>query len=79
MFDFSRTFRSVNTDLFFNFSDIFLISPTSDSSDFLLNRAVRAVGDVFFFRILPTFNILNIRQGVRKVKNWIKTHVLYSI
>ena len=28
---------------FFNFSDIFLISPTSDPSDFLLNRAVRAV------------------------------------
>ena len=43
MFDFSRTFRGVNTDFFFNFSDIFLISPTSDPSDFLLNRAVRAV------------------------------------
>ena len=43
MFDFSRTFRGVNTDFFFNFSDIFLISPTSDLSDFLLNRAVRAV------------------------------------
>jgi hypothetical protein len=43
VFDFSRTFRGVNTDFFFNFSDIFLISPTSDLSDFLLNRAVRAV------------------------------------
>jgi hypothetical protein len=43
VFDFSRTFRGVNTDFFFNFSDIFLISPTSDPSDFLLNRAVRAV------------------------------------
>ena len=43
MFDFSRTFRGVNTDFFFNFSDIFLISPTSDPSDLLLNRAVRAV------------------------------------
>ena len=43
MFDFSRTLRGVNTDFFFNFSDIFLISPTSDPSDFLLNRAVRAV------------------------------------
>jgi hypothetical protein len=29
---------------FCNFSDIFLISPTSDPSDFLLNRTVRAVG-----------------------------------
>jgi hypothetical protein len=38
--DFSRTFRGVNTDFFLNFSDIFLISPTSDPSDFLLNRAV---------------------------------------
>jgi hydroxymethylpyrimidine/phosphomethylpyrimidine kinase len=43
VFHFSRTFRGVNTDFFFNFSDIFLISPTSDPSDFLLNRAVRAV------------------------------------
>ena len=43
MFDLSLTFRGVNTDFFFNFSDIFLISPTSDPSDFLLNRAVRAV------------------------------------
>jgi hypothetical protein len=43
VFDFSQTFRGVNTDFFFNFSDIFLISPTSDPSDFLLNRAVRAV------------------------------------
>ena len=32
----------VNTNFLKNFSDIFLISPTSDSSDFLLNRAVRA-------------------------------------
>jgi hypothetical protein len=40
----SRTFRGVNTDFFLNFSDIFLISPTSDPSDFLLNRAVRARG-----------------------------------
>ena len=31
---------------FFNFSDIFLISLTSDPSDFLLNRAVRAVSRV---------------------------------
>ena len=45
MFDFSRTFRGVNTDFSFNFSDIFLISPTLDPSDFLLNRAVRAVTD----------------------------------
>jgi hypothetical protein len=43
VFNFSRTFRGVNTDFCFNFSDIFLISPTSDLSDFLLNRAVRAV------------------------------------
>ena len=49
MFDFSRTFRGVNTDFFFNFSDIFLISPTSDPSDFLLNRAVRAVYKIFVF------------------------------
>jgi hypothetical protein len=35
VFDFSRTFRGVNIDFFFNFSDIFLISPTSDLSDFL--------------------------------------------
>ena len=46
MFGFSRTFRGVNTDFFFNFSDIFLISPTSDLSGFLLNRAVRAVSTV---------------------------------
>jgi hypothetical protein len=25
----------------------------------------------FFFRILPTFNILNILAGVHKVKYWI--------
>ena len=50
VFDFSRTFRGVNTDFFLNFSDIFLISPTSDPSDFLLNRAVRAV---------PTINVNN--------------------
>ena len=43
MFDFSRTFRGVNTDIFLNFSDIFLISPTSDPSDFLLSHAVHAV------------------------------------
>ena len=36
-------FLGVNTDFFFNFSNIFLISPTSDRSDFLLNRTVRAV------------------------------------
>ena len=48
MFDFSRTFRGVNTDFFFNFSNIFLISPTSDLSDFLLNRAVRAVSVIQF-------------------------------
>ena len=29
----------------------------------------------FFFRVLPTFNILNILAGVRKVKNWIKPYV----
>ena len=40
MFDFSRTFRGVNTDFFFNFSGILLISPTSNPSDFLLDRAV---------------------------------------
>ena len=55
MFDFSRTFRSVNTDFFFNFSDILLISPTSDPSDFLLNRAVRAV-------YVP-YNVLNFFPG----------------
>jgi hypothetical protein len=43
------SFRGVNTDFFFNFSDIFLISPTSDPSDFLLNRAVRAVYKIFVF------------------------------
>ena len=37
-------FFSVSTPtFFFNFSDIFLISPMSDPSDFLLNRTVRAV------------------------------------
>ena len=50
MFDFSLTFRGVNTDFFFNFSDIFLISPTSDLSDFLLNRAVRAVHRDLFLK-----------------------------
>ena len=35
--------------LFFNFSDIFLISQMSDPSDFLLNRAVRAVLFFLFF------------------------------
>ena len=58
MFDFSRTFRGVNTDFFFNFSDIFLISPTSDPSDFLLNRAVRAVCSrcmVFIFLMFLLF------------------------
>jgi hypothetical protein len=30
---------------------------------------------VFFFCILPTFNILNILADARKVKNWIKTYV----
>jgi hypothetical protein len=49
VFDFSQTFRGVNTDFFFNFSDIFLISPTSDPSDFLLNRAVHAVLHVFSY------------------------------
>ena len=49
MFDFSRTFRGVNTDFFFYFSDIFLISPTSDPSDFLLNRAVRAVSQISMY------------------------------
>ena len=60
MFDFSRTFRGVNANLFFNFSDIFLISPTSDPSDFLLNRAVRAVSkiytiDIYFLHFWPRF------------------------
>ena len=43
MFDFSWAFRGVNTNFFFNFADIFLISPTSDQSDFLLKRAVHIV------------------------------------
>ena len=43
MFDFSWAFRGVNTDFFFNFVDIFLISPTSDQSDLLLKCAVRTV------------------------------------
>jgi len=41
--DFLRGFRSVNTNFFFNFTDIFLISPTSDPSDFLPRRAVHTV------------------------------------
>ena len=45
MFDFSRTFRGVNTAFFSNFTDIFVISPTSGQSDFLLKRAGRAVGE----------------------------------
>jgi hypothetical protein len=36
-------FGSIWPSCFINFSDIFLISPTSDQSDFLLNRAVRTV------------------------------------
>ena len=62
VFDFSRTFRGVNTDFFFfNFSDIFLISPTSDPSDFLLNRAVRAVGSLFLVlaSLKATLNIFD--------------------
>jgi hypothetical protein len=43
VFDFSWAFRCVNTDFFLNFADIFLISPMSDQSDFLLRRAVRTV------------------------------------
>jgi hypothetical protein len=48
VFDFSQTFRGVNTDFLKNFSDIFLISPTSDLSDFLLNCAVRTVYAWFY-------------------------------
>jgi hypothetical protein len=40
-----------------NFSDIFLISPTSDPSDFLLNRAVRAV------TLIPLVLHLGLRIG----------------
>jgi hypothetical protein len=43
MLDFSQTFHGVNTDFFFNFTDIFLVSLTSDHSDFLLEHAVRTV------------------------------------
>ena len=60
MFDFSRTFRGVNTDFFFYFSDIFLISPTSDLSDFLLNRAVRAVGQEVVIYISNSSKINNL-------------------
>ena len=60
MFYFSRTFRGVNTDFFFNFSDIFLISPTSDLSDFLLNRAVRAVPDEGYIIWLSNISTLSI-------------------
>ena len=49
MFDFSRTFRGVNTAFFSNFTDIFVISPTSGQSDFLLKRAGRAVGTPVFY------------------------------
>jgi hypothetical protein len=56
VFDFSRTFHGVNTDFFFNFSDIFLISPTSDPSDFLLNRAVRAVLLFYYWLHVKTVN-----------------------
>ena len=70
MFDFSRTFRGVNTDFFFNFSDIFLISPTSDPSDFLLNRAVHAVevekGEVLAYAEEVCSNVETI--GVQKVE-----------
>ena len=53
VFDFSQTFRGVNTDFFFNFSDIFLISPTSDPSDFLLNRAVwKAIDEYVTKRVI---------------------------
>ena len=43
---------------FFYFSDIFLISQTSDPSDFMLNRAVRAVCSrcmVFIFLMFLLF------------------------
>ena len=40
---FSWAFRGVNTDFFYYFSGIFLISPTSDQSDFLLKCAVHTV------------------------------------
>jgi hypothetical protein len=71
VFDFSRTFRGVNTDFFFNFSDIFLISPTSDPSDFLLNRAVRAVAE-----ILLKVALIPIKLAIML---YMYIHVLYVI
>ena len=62
MFDFSQTFRGVNTDFFLNFSDILLISLTSDPSDFLLNRAVRAVR---IFLVFPAFQFRNHKEKSR--------------
>jgi len=53
MFDFYQTFRGVNTDFFQNFTDIFLISPTSDPSDFLLKRAMRTVDTNLVLRFPP--------------------------
>jgi hypothetical protein len=46
VFNFSLTYRSVNTDFFFNFSNIFLILPMSNPSDFLLNRRCNNVAPV---------------------------------
>ena len=67
MFHFSQIFRGVNTDFFFNFSDIFLISPTSDPSDFLLNLTVRAVsmyGCVYFY-VVHTLNSATKRSNTQ--------------
>ena len=69
-------FFSVSTPtFFFNFSDIFLISPTSDPSDFLLNRAVRAVciGHVIQYSpICPQFILMK-----AKVKPQIFYFIIY--
>ena len=83
MFDFSRTFRGVNTDFFFNFSDIFLISPTSDPSDFLLNRAVRAVCAMVLYIYIKSFRnyvIFCSTIGMCEVKiNWEFYHSIAHI
>ena len=86
MFDFSRSFRGVNTDFLKNFSDIFLISLTSDPSDFLLNHAVCNVSlpyilffcTVYFFIymvmawqwVLSSCHMLHF-SGIQNVKWWI--------
>jgi hypothetical protein len=74
VFDFSLTFRGVNNNFFFNFSDIFLISPTSDPSDFLLNRAVLDFPlCIHLCNAYTTWNVTHLHGPVCRTKLWSST------